>query len=75
MGLREHNSVVLLLALESKACGQWESCMGFRELSSVALLLVQGEPSLLACTFCYLWSGRSHGSCLHRDASFPVMSV
>jgi hypothetical protein len=41
------------------------SCTDFREHSFLVLLL--GELSLLACTFCYLWSSRSHGSYLYRD--------
>jgi hypothetical protein len=69
--------VVLLLAQESKAFGQQEfwgliSYMGFRELSLVVLLL--GEPSLLACAFYYLWSSGSHGTCLHRGTGFPGVS-
>jgi hypothetical protein len=60
--------MVLLLAQDSKDCGQQEfrgliSCMGFRELSSVVLL--PGELSLLACAFCYPWSSGSH-AILHR---------
>jgi hypothetical protein len=33
-----------------------------------------GESSLLAYSFCYLWSRGSYGSCLYRDASFPGVS-
>jgi hypothetical protein len=69
MGLRECSSVVLLLASEYKTCREWKFQgpifhMGFREFSSVVLLL--GELSLLACSFCSLWSSRNYGTCLHR---------
>jgi hypothetical protein len=62
------------LAQENQACKQWEfwsliSCKGFRECSSMVLL--PGEPSLLACAFCYPWSP---GSCLHRGTGFPAVS-
>jgi hypothetical protein len=57
MGFRECSPLALLLTLESKACGQQElwdliSSKGFRVVISVVLL--PGEPSLLACAFCYL---------------------
>jgi hypothetical protein len=59
-------------SLQASGVPELVSHTGFRELSSVMMLL--GEQSLLACTFCCPWSNGSLGTCLHRGIGFPVIS-
>jgi hypothetical protein len=47
---------------------------GLQEAQISGAAAGSGEPSLLACGFCYQWSCGSHASCLHRDTGLPGVS-
>jgi hypothetical protein len=72
----------LLPAWASRSRVKWHCCpLGRTKPWAVGVLgsdchkgLRECSTVMLVCAFCYTWSSRNHGSCLHMNASFHDVS-